>query len=103
MQFQVGDRVRQVETIDGSFGAIGAIGTVVRVDRAGMLTIEFDEDVPGGHNCHGVCAYGRGLWVTDHNSLVLIGGHGRTCGAGSFGEFVRKQERLVAEMHPGPA
>lgn len=97
MTFQVGDRVRLVSLVIGAFGEIGAEGTVRPTHddtpASYRLCVEFDTHVPGSHYCLGRVTSGRGLWVQPSN-LELIASNAH-CGARSFGEFIRKQERLT--------
>lgn len=99
--FKVGDRVRTTNRIDGIYGAVGELGTVkaIGVERYGVtwVVVEFDNYVQGGHNCDGMCANDRGLWVQHMDDLEPA--DARDFGVPtSFGEFARAQERFIAGL-----
>lgn len=67
--FQEGDRVIGTDSFDGNDDIVGMTGTIRLVEGNDMYSVEYDEEIEGGHDCNGLMEHGYG-WHTHASSLA---------------------------------
>lgn len=67
--FQKGDRVIGIESFDGNDDIVGMTGTIRFVDGGNMYSVEYDNEIIGGHDCCAGIPDGYG-WHTHARALA---------------------------------
>lgn len=49
--FQEGDRVIGTDSYDGNDDIVGMTGTIRLVEGNGIYSVEYDDEIEGGHDC----------------------------------------------------
>lgn len=74
-RFNLGDRVYATQNIDHNIRQ-GLTGTITwQVDAysdIGLVGVQWDEKIDGGHHCYGTCPRGHG-WKVHDKFIELIG------------------------------
>ena len=68
--FEEGDRVIGTEAFDDNDDIVGLTGTIKKVEGNNMYSVEYDEEISGGHSCgiHILDGYG---WHTHASALAF--------------------------------
>jgi hypothetical protein len=70
-KFNVGDRVKCIQTYDGRREAENKVGTVIATSVAGNIGVEFDEFI-NGHNCNSRGKPGYCWYLPEEYFLKLV-------------------------------
>ena len=67
--FKEGDRVIGVDSFDGNEDIVGTPGIIRYVEGDNMYSVDYDDEIEGGHDCGGCTRDGHG-WHTHARSLA---------------------------------